>query len=34
VGVPIIAPDLLVVVRGDSVPKLEMKADRTIYLLK
>lgn len=34
VEIPIIGPELRVIVWGDNIPKLEMKADCTIYLLK
>lgn len=34
VEIPIIGPRLRIVVSGDNLPKLEMKADCTLYLLK
>jgi hypothetical protein len=34
VEIPIIGPDLRVVITGDNFPKTEMKANCTIYLLK
>jgi hypothetical protein len=34
VEIPIIGPDMRVVITGDQLPKTEMKADCTIYLLK
>lgn len=34
VEIPIIGPELRVIVWGDNVPKLEMKGDCTLYLLK
>jgi len=34
VEIPIIGPDLRVVITGDNIPKTEMKADCTIYLLR
>jgi hypothetical protein len=34
VEIPIIGPELRVIVWGDNIPKLEMSADCTIYLLK
>jgi len=34
VEIPIIGPELRVIVWGDNIPKLEMTANCTIYLLK
>jgi len=34
VEIPIIGPDMRIVVTGDKMPKTEMKLDCTIYLLK